>query len=73
MAREGIDCPVLIDAAGDTGRAYGATTTPHMFIIDEQGILIYNGAIDDDPSGSRAAGQPVVPATTKPYGCWVKC
>jgi hypothetical protein len=42
---------VLLDTAGTTGKAYGAKTTPHMFVIDEQGKLIYNGAIDDDPSG----------------------
>lgn len=41
---------VLFDPSGDTGRAYGARTTPHMYIIDPQGKLVYLGAIDDQPS-----------------------
>src|SRR5215469_6903337 len=38
---------VLLDPKGDLGHLYGAKTTPHMFIIDPSGNLIYNGAIDD--------------------------
>lgn len=41
---------VLLDADGKVGHLYGAQTTPHMFIIDPKGILIYQGAIDDTPS-----------------------
>lgn len=37
---------VLFDPSGDTGRAYGAKTTPHMYVIDTQGKLIYAGGID---------------------------
>ncbi len=37
----------LIDKDGQVGRAYGARTTPHMYVIDPQGKLIYAGAIDD--------------------------
>jgi len=44
----------LFDTAGDTGRAYGAKTTPHMYIIDGDGILRYNGAIDSIPSANQA-------------------
>ena len=40
----------LLDPDGTTGIAYGAKTTPHMFVINEQGILAYMGAIDDSPS-----------------------
>ena len=40
----------LIDADGTVGRMYGAKTTPHMFVIDPKGILIYAGGIDDKPS-----------------------
>ncbi|MFL6439229.1 MAG: thioredoxin family protein [Terriglobales bacterium] len=40
----------LLDAKGDIGHLYGAKTTPHMFVIDPQGSLIYNGAIDDKAS-----------------------
>jgi alkyl hydroperoxide reductase subunit AhpC len=85
---KGIDYPVLYDSSGTVGHAYDARTTPHMFIIDEQGKLIYNGAIDNDPSGrtgktervnyvdtglaAHAGGKAPEPSTTKPYGCSVK-
>ncbi len=38
---------ILIDSEGTVGTAYSARTTPHMFIINPEGTLIYNGAIDD--------------------------
>lgn len=84
----GIDYPVLYDPTGEVGHAYDAKTTPHMFVIGEDGTLLYEGAIDDDPLGrekpkhrtnyvevgleEHGAGKPVEPATTKPYGCSVK-
>ncbi|TAL26995.1 MAG: redoxin domain-containing protein [Alphaproteobacteria bacterium] len=37
---------VIIDAKGEVGHLYGATTTPHMFVIDKEGKLAYAGAID---------------------------
>jgi peroxiredoxin len=40
----------VLDPDGKIGRAYGAKTTPHMFVIDPKGILIYQGAIDDHNS-----------------------
>jgi peroxiredoxin len=40
----------LIDAAGTVGTMYGAKTTPHMFVIDPEGVLIYAGGIDNKPS-----------------------
>lgn len=43
----------LLDADGKVGRAYGARTTPHMFVIDKEGVLVYNGAIDDKPSARK--------------------
>jgi peroxiredoxin len=41
---------VLLDSSGDVGRAYGARTTPQMVVIDPEGTLRYNGAIDDKPT-----------------------
>lgn len=41
---------VLLDPDGKVGRLYGAKTTPHMFIVDPSGSLIYQGAIDNVPS-----------------------
>ena len=44
----------LMDADGKVGRAYGARTTPHMYLIDPQGRLIYAGAIDSKPTANPA-------------------
>jgi hypothetical protein len=41
---------VLLDPGGELGHLYGAKTTPHMFVINPQGKLIYEGAIDDRPT-----------------------
>lgn len=41
---------LLLDPGGTVGRAYGARTTPHMYIIDPEGKLVYMGGIDDKPS-----------------------
>ena len=78
--------PVLLDENGAVGRAYGAKTTPHMFIIGKDGKLAYSGAIDDNASpteyGTRnhiisalrgvLDGRAVPEPVTKPYGCSVK-
>jgi peroxiredoxin len=40
----------LLDPSGDVGHLYGAKTTPHMFVINSKGVLVYNGAIDDNDS-----------------------
>lgn len=40
----------LLDVSGKVGHLYGAKTTPHMYIIDEEGTLVYRGAIDDNSS-----------------------
>jgi peroxiredoxin len=45
---------VLIDETSNTGRAYAARTTPHMFVIDPQGKVVYAGAIDDKRSSNPA-------------------
>ena len=45
----GLKHPVLLDPEGSVGKAYGATNTPHMFVIDAKGTLVYSGAIDNSP------------------------
>jgi peroxiredoxin len=45
---------VLFDPQGTVGRAYGATNTPHMYIVDKAGVLVYAGAIDDRPTTRKA-------------------
>lgn len=42
---------VLMDEDGSIGHAYGARTTPHIFIVDPKGMLVYSGAIDSMASG----------------------
>ncbi|HLL91045.1 MAG TPA: thioredoxin family protein [Tepidisphaeraceae bacterium] len=49
-----IDRPVLADQDGTVGKAYGATNTPHLYVIDKAGHLAYVGAIDDNPSQDAA-------------------
>lgn len=41
-----------LDPSGAVGRKYGARTTPHMYIVDPEGRLVYAGGIDDKPSTS---------------------
>jgi peroxiredoxin len=43
--------PILVDAKGEVGRKYDAKTTPHMYVVDAKGMLVYRGAIDNAPSG----------------------
>lgn len=53
---------VLLDPAGQLGHLYSAKTTPHMFIINPEGVLIYDGAIDN-----RATANPADIATSTNY------
>ncbi|EYF05607.1 PPO candidate 1 [Chondromyces apiculatus DSM 436] len=47
----GMKHPILLDETGATGRAYGAERTPHMYVIDPKGIVVYAGAIDSTRGG----------------------
>jgi peroxiredoxin len=79
--------PVLLDESGTVGRMYGAKTTPHMYVIDAEGTLVYAGGLDNAPMGNAsgkaadyvadclqelAAGSAITTTTAKPYGCSVK-
>lgn len=80
--------PLLIDESGAVGRKYDAKTTPHMYVIDAGGKLVYRGALDNAPLGRSkdaqavnyvqaalddlAAGRPVRTPETQAYGCSVK-
>jgi peroxiredoxin len=75
------------DSSGDIGHLYGMKTTPHCFVINKDGTLVYEGAMDDqpdpvhDPKAARnyvkeavndlMAGKPIEVSQTKPYGCAV--
>ena len=55
-AKHSIPYPILDDRQGTVGRAYGARTTPHIFVIDEHGNIVYKGAIDNAPLGESENG-----------------
>lgn len=44
----------LLDASGNLGHLYDAKTTPHMIVINPQGAIIYDGAIDDHPTSEQS-------------------
>ena len=78
----------LDDSSGAVGHLYDMLTTPHMFVVDKSGTLVYDGAIDNQPDpvhnpktarnyvkeavDDLEAGKPVAVSQTKPYGCSVK-
>ena len=79
--------PILDDHTGMIGKLYSAKSTPHMFVLDKTGKVVYNGAIDDDPNGDKGdqaknyvnvvlddllAGKTPSVTQTQPYGCSVK-
>ena len=68
-AQDAAPAATLIDGTTATGRAYGARTTPHMFVVDPAGTLIYNGAIDDrrsaNPADAKVANNYVRAALTQ--------
>jgi peroxiredoxin len=86
--REATVAYTLMDPDGTIGRAYDARTTPHMYVIDGEGVLQYAGGIDDIPRpradspeatpfvtlalDAVAEGRTPDPAATSPYGCSVK-
>jgi len=87
LAEFDADIPMLMDYDGEVGHLYDAKTTPHLFVIDTEGVLVYQGALSDDrrfKKGKDAethvlravnqiiAGEKVVPSYVKPWGCAVK-
>jgi peroxiredoxin len=56
-SRRAVPTAVLFDPSGVTGKAYGATNTPHMYLIDKAGVLAYMGAIDDQPTTRKSSVQ----------------
>lgn len=82
----GLPFPVLLDPEGQVAAAYRAHATPHVFVIDAEGLLRYSGAIDDDWSHDRLgqvnyldealttvlAGQRLERTVTVPYGCPIR-
>lgn len=81
-----IPYPILLDESGTVGRAFGAERTPHMMIINKDGVLVYRGAIDDNRSARELGqvnfvakaleqllkGETITTPETTAYGCTVK-
>ena len=67
----GISNPILLDEDGKVGRAYSATNTPQIVVIDQSGNIVYNGAIDNTMGGDPEDAEPgpaanyVTPVLTK--------
>lgn len=75
------------DSSGTIGHLYDMKTTPHVFVVDKNGTLVYEGAMDDHPDpfhnpktarnyvretvNDLLSGKPVAVSQTKPYGCAV--
>ena len=89
IAAEKMDVTAWIDdSSGAVGHLYDMKTTPDMYVINKDGILVYHGAIDNKPDpihdpntaqnyvseaiNALWADKPVAVAETKPYGCSVK-
>ncbi len=79
--------PILLDADQKVGREYGATNTPHLFVINK-GTVVYAGGLSDDPNGKKKpdevrnyvdeavtavlVGKPVPLTETAAWGCKIK-
>jgi peroxiredoxin len=89
MADENMDVTAWIDdSSGKIGHLYDMQTTPDMYVINKDGILVYEGAIDNEPDpfhnpltannyvrdavDDLIAGKTIAVTETKPYGCSVK-
>lgn len=82
----GLKHPTLLDADGKVGKMFGAKATPHVFVINKEGLVVYMGAFDNDRRGDKenarnyvqeavaAALNGSTPAVekSKAYGCSVK-
>ena len=89
MAKEHMNVTAWIDdSSGTIGHLYGMKTTPDMYVINKDGVLVYHGAIDNKPDpfhnpltannyvrdavNALLADKSVAVTQTKPYGCSVK-
>lgn len=80
---KGFVFPYVFDASGDSARGYGARVTPHVFVVDQKGNVVYRGSFDDkqqnptrayveDAVKAVLAGKTPETQTTKAFGCGIK-
>lgn len=85
-AKQGFECAYVIDPKSAMADAFGAMRTPETFLFDKKGVLVYHGAIDDNPKDAAAAtahylhdaidavakGEEVKVKTSRSIGCSIK-
>lgn len=80
---KGFNFPYAYDATGDSCRAFGARVTPHLFVVDAAGKIVYQGAFDDNQSSPKEhyvaaavdavlAGKVPEKSETKAFGCGIR-
>ena len=83
--RQGFNFPYLYDASQKMGHDYGATVTPHVFVLDKDRKIAYMGAVDDNMQAGKVntaylrnsldallRGEKPSPEVTKQFGCGIK-
>jgi hypothetical protein len=80
---KGFNFPYAYDQTGDSCRAYGARVTPHLFVIDSKGKVMYQGSFDDNQASPTKSfledavnavldGKKPEVASTKAFGCGIQ-
>ena len=86
VVEQALNFPYLRDETQDVAHSFGAKKTPHIFVLNHEGVLCYSGAVDDSPNQPDAvqrfylrdaiaqilSSAPVHLAATEPVGCSVK-
>lgn len=87
MKKKGLANKVYVDHGNKLADLFKASSTPHCFVLDRKGTLVYAGGLDDDPKGDKGeatkqyardaveavlAGKEVPVKESKPYGCSIK-
>jgi peroxiredoxin len=81
-----LNFPYLRDVTQDVAESFGAEKTPHVFLLNHEGVLCYSGRVDDNPNDPSAvqtpylrtaiaqilSGESIVPTSTEAIGCSVK-
>ena len=87
LKKKNLNNKVYVDHGNKLADLFGAKSTPHCFVLDKKGTLVYEGGLDDDPTGDKGesakqyardaveavlAGKEVAVKQSKPYGCSIK-
>ncbi|MBD2021420.1 thioredoxin family protein [Leptolyngbya sp. FACHB-36] len=81
-----LNFPYVRDVTQEVAQSFGAEKTPHVFVLNQQGVLCYSGAVDDNANDTNAvkvpylrdaiaqilSGATITPTSTEPVGCSVK-